>query len=77
MLRVCEREAIGADEEFPGLDTHGAELLRGHPGVVGEPTMDLVHALCIDDQQHADAPLFAAGKRTAEEDEALLSERDS
>ena len=29
VLRVCERGAIGADEEFPGLDTHGAELLRG------------------------------------------------
>ena len=29
VLRVCERGAIGADEEFPGLNTHGAELLRG------------------------------------------------
>ena len=36
--------------------------------------MDLVHALGIDDQQHADAPLFAVGKWTAEEDEASLSQ---
>ena len=32
-------------------------------------------AVCVDDQQDADAPVFASGERPAEEDEALVCER--
>jgi hypothetical protein len=50
-------------------------LLCAHPGVVGETAADLDFALCLDDQEHADAAVLAAGERTAEEDETLVCER--
>src|SRR5436189_4539304 len=47
----------------------------GTQGVVGEASVDLGFAVSVHDQEHADAAVFASGKRPAEENEPLLRER--
>ena len=69
-----------ASRSAPTRMFHGSmlvvtDLLCGHPGVVGEAAVDLGFAVCVDDQQRADAPVFGARERPAEEDEALVCER--
>src|SRR6266545_4290868 len=68
-------EPFRADEDRPPLDAHRDELLRAHPRIAGEPTVDVGFDFRIDDQQHANTSLFASGERAAEEDEAVVCER--
>jgi hypothetical protein len=43
-------------------------------GIVGETAVDFGVARRVDHQQHADAPAFAPGERSGEEDEAVVPE---
>jgi hypothetical protein len=65
-------ESLCADEDVPRLDARRQELFCGHPGVVGETAVDLGFAVCVDDQQRTEAPVFASRERPAEEDEAVI-----
>jgi DNA-binding SARP family transcriptional activator len=55
---VVGGEALGADEDAPWLDARDLEMSGDRPRVIGETTADLVFAVCVDDQQRAQAPPF-------------------
>jgi hypothetical protein len=62
---------------FAVIHEAGPGWTTGHgiTGVVGEAQVDFGCAVCIHDQQRADASVFASGERSAEEDEALVCKR--
>src|SRR5215831_4539693 len=67
---LCVGEPLPADEEIPGFDAGGHDLLRKLPRVVSEAAADVRFGWHVCDQQDADAPMFAADKRPGEQDDA-------
>jgi hypothetical protein len=68
------REPLCTDEEIPGLNARGRDLIRCLPRVVGEPSAYVGTAGSLCDEENPDSIVFGAGQRTSEHDYAFVGE---
>jgi hypothetical protein len=63
------RKPLTTDKNGPRLDARRHKTSGFQPCIVSQALADLRLAPSLDDEKHADAPVFTAGEGPSEEDE--------